>query len=211
MRNLLEVRESTPLTLLMGNDRRMVGLFRLVVAWEKQLLIIVVIARRRMLVPIETTCTSLHMIFGTVVPSPAATNSCSSINLGGVVLVHLLHPVVTVADPVACGFIAGSHHHKRRMMSVLVNDAFGLVHQILVDFLSTAQLHTMIRPRRSFHLQVNTYLVGCCKGCLRRTIRMEADVIQAILLALSEDAQPLGFVGRRITRLWETAVFYRST
>ena len=188
LRNLREIGEGAPLTLLVGQNGRMVRHCRLIVAWEEQLLVVIVITRRGMLVPIQSAGTSLDMIFRAVIPCPAATDTGTGIDLCGVVLFHGLHPFVTVADPVASGFVAGGHHHKRRVVSVFIDDALGLVHQILVDLLSATQFDTMVGPRRTLGLQIDAYTVGSDKGSLWRTIAVETHMVQTILLALAEYA-----------------------
>ena len=93
------------------------------------------------------------------------------------------------------------------MVAVLVDDTFGLVHQILVNFLTTAQLHAMIRPRRSFELQIDAHTVGSSEGGFGWTVRMETDVVDAVLLAFAEDAQPYVFIGGWIASFREAAIF----
>ena len=208
--DFLEVGERTPLALLMGDDGRAVGLLRLIVAGEEQLLVVVVIARRGVLVPIETAGTSLDVELRTVIPCPAAAYAGSGIQLCGVVLLHGRHPVVAVSDPVASGLIACRHETERGMVTVLVDDALGFVHQVLVYLLSTTQLHPVVRPRRSFGLQIDAHAVGSSKGRLRWTVAVETDVVQSVLLTFLEDAQPLSLVGRRIARLGKAAVLYRA-
>ena len=124
---------------------------------------------------------------------------------------HLLHPVVTIGYPVAGRFVAGSHHHERGVMTVLIDDTLRLLQQVLVNRLTTAQLHTMIRPRRTFRLQVHTHTVGSSKSRLGGTVAMEAHMVEAILLALLEDTHPLVLIGWGETCLWKTAVLHRAT
>ena len=162
-------------------------------------------------IPVEAACTTLHMIFRAIVPCPTATNGCATINLRRVVLLHGFHPVVAVGHPVASGFVACRHHHKRRMVAVGVDDALRLLEEVFVDDLSATQANAMIGPRRTFGLQIEAYLVCCGKGSLWRTIAMEAHVVQSILTTLLKDAQPRSLIGGRITRLREATVLHRST
>ena len=69
----------------------------------------------------------------------------------------------------------------------------------------------MIGPRGSFRLKIDTAKVGSAEGCFWRTIRMETNVVNAILAALTEDTHPAFFIGRRISCLWKAAVLHRST
>ena len=220
LRNLLEVGKGAPLSLLVGHDGRVVGKASpspseggegFVVAGEEYLLVVVVAALGSMPVPVEAACPTLHMIFRAVVPGPAASHRGSAINLGRVILLHGLHPVVAVAHPVACRLVASRHHHKRGVVAILVDDAFRLLQQILVDGLSATQANAMIGPRGSLRLQEDAHPVGCRKGCLGRTVAVEAHMVQPILLALAEDAQPLLLVSRRIARLRKAAVLHRAT
>ena len=151
------------------------------------------------------------MILRPIVPGPAATHAGAAIHLGGVILTHLLHPVVAVGHPVACRLITCRHHHKRGVIAVFVDDTLRLFQQILVNLLSPAQPHTMIRPRGSLWLQVDTHPVGSEEGSLWRTVAMEAHMVQTILLTFHEDLHPRLLVSWRITRLWEAAVLYRSS
>ena len=120
----LKVRECTPLSLFVGNDGRVVGCSALIVARILYATVVVVIARRGLPVPVQSTGTTLHMVFRTAVPGPSATYRCTAIHLCRVVLMHLLHPVVTIGYPVAGWFVAGSHHHKRGVMTIFIDNTF---------------------------------------------------------------------------------------
>ena len=95
-------------------------------------------------------------------------------------------------------------------MTVGIDDALRLFQQVFIDLLSPTQLHPMVWPRGTLRLQVDAHLVGSSESSLWRTIGMEAHVVQTVLLHLREDADPRGFVGRRISRLRETAVLHRA-
>ena len=97
------------------------------------------------------------------------------------------------------------------MMSIFINDTLGFVHQVRVYLLSTTQFDAMIGPRRPFGLQIDADAVGSGKGGLGRTIAMKAQMVQSILLALTENAHPRCLVGRGIARLGETAVANGAT
>ena len=211
LRNLLEIREGTPLSLLVGNDGRVVGCSALIVARILYATEVVVIARRGLPVPVQPTGATLYVILRTTIPSPAATYRGAAIHLGRVVLMHLFHPVVTIGYPVAGRFIASSHHHERGVMTVLIDDTLRLLQQVLVNRLTTAQFDTMIRPRRTFRLQVDTHTVCCRKSRLGRTVAMKAHVVETILLAFLEDTHPLVLIGWGKTRLRETAVLHGAT
>ncbi len=163
-----------------------------------------------MAVPVEAACPTLHMIFRAVVPGPASSDGSSAIDLRRVIQLHLLHPVIAVCHPVACRLVARSHHHERGMMTVCVDDTLRLLKQILVDGLPPAQLHTVVGPRRAFGLEIYPQLVGSHKRRLRRTVRVEAYMVESVFLHLSQYPQPRLHVHRSIARLRETAVLYRA-
>ena len=209
-RDLAEVGEGAPLALLMGNDRTLVGHAVLIVPGELNLTIIVVIGMGSTTVPVETTGPTLHMILRAVVPGPATANRGPTIEPRRIITLHGLHPVVAVGHPVAGRLIARSHHDKRGMMTVGIDDAFRLLQQILVDLLSATELYTVIRPRRTFGLQIDTQFIGSSKGSLGRTIGMEPHMVQTILLDLRENTDPRGLIRGGITRLGETTVLHRT-
>ena len=195
----------------MGNDGGVVRLRALVITGELDTAVIVVVAARRTLVPlVQATGTSLDVVLGTVVPSPSAAYRGATIDFGGVVTLHITHPFIAVADPVTGRFVASRHHQERRVMTVFVDDAPRLFSQVFVNLHAPTQLHAVIGPRGAFRLQVNAHLVGSGKGCLGRTIAVEAHVVQAVLLDLAEDFHPRILVCGWITRLWETAVLHRT-
>jgi hypothetical protein len=96
-------------------------------------------------------------------------------------------------------------------MAIGIDDALRLVKKILVDSHATTELHTMIRPRRTLGLQIDAYPVGSSESGLRRAIAMETHMVEPILLALQEDAQPLGLVSGRKACKGETAVLDCAT
>ena len=145
---------------------------------------------RCMPVPVESACPTLHMIFRTIIPGPAATDRCPAIEARGVVFIHLLHPVVAIAHPVACRLITCRHHHERGVMAIGVDNAFRLLQQILINLLPATESDAVIRPRRPLRLQIETYTVGSGKGCFRWTIAVETHMVQSIGFALAEDLQP---------------------
>ena len=212
---LAEIREGAPLSLLVGNDRRIVGrsslsIFRRlgIVTGILYLVVVVIIRVRGMLVPVQASSTTFHMILRTIVPSPAATDGGATVDLRRIVLFHDLHPFVTIVHPVSCRLIACCHHHKRRVVTIGVHDTLRLLQKILVDLLSPAQPHPVVRPGGALRLEIEAYFVGCGKGSLRRTIGMETHVIQTILLAFPEDTLPLFLLHGRIASLWETTVLH---
>ena len=163
---------------------------------------------RGVLVPIEASCPTLHMILRAIVPGPTATDGGSAVEARRVVTLHCFHPVVTVGHPIAGRLIARSHHHKRGVMAVGIHNPLRLLQQILVDLLPATQFHTVIRPRGSLGLKIDSKLVGCGKGGLRRTIGMEAYMIQTVFPDLRQDAHPRLLVRWRIAGLGKTAVLY---
>ena len=75
-------------------------------------------------------------------------------------------------------------------MTVGIDDALRLLQQVLVDLLSATEFYTVVRPRRTFGLQIDTQFVGSSKGSLGRTIGMEPHVVQTVLLDLRENTDP---------------------
>ena len=61
--NLLEVGERAPLALLVGNDGFVIGFATFIVTREEQLLVVVIITMRGVLVPVQTTCSGLDVVF----------------------------------------------------------------------------------------------------------------------------------------------------
>ena len=210
LRYLLEVGEDTPLSHFMSHDRVRVGLLLLVVDGILQQLIVVVVAVRRSLIPVQASCSGLDMIVGPLFPSPATAHAGSAVDAVGVVLPHRLHPVLAIGHPVSGRFVACRHHAERRMMSVGIDDSQSFVQKILVDGHPSAQPHAVVRPGGTFGLQVETQPVGHAESRFRRAIGMEANVVEAVLLALAEHSLPRRFVCRRVARLGERAVAHRA-
>ena len=75
-------------------------------------------------------------------------------------------------------------------MAIGINNPFRLLQEIFVNFLTTTQPHTMIRPRWPLGLQIEAHPVGSREGSLRRTIAVETHVVQSVGLALLEDLRP---------------------
>ena len=209
--NLVKVGEGAPLALFVSDNRTVIRHAVLIVPGERYLTIVVVIGMRGVLIPIETTGPTLHMILRTVVPGPAATNGGSTIESRRVIALHGLYPVVAIGHPIAGRLIARSHHDKRGMMAIGIHNTLRFLQQILVDLLSPTEFHTVVRPRRPLGLQIDTQFVGSGEGSLWRTIGMEPHMVQTIRLDLREDTGPRGLIRRRIARLRETAVLHRST
>ena len=194
----------------MGNDGRVVFSRILIVPRTDYLVIIVIIRMRCMPVPVESSGTALHMILRAIIPSPSTTDGSATIQPCRVVFFHLLHPVITVTYPIACRLVTSCHHHKRRVMAIGVDNTFRLLQQVRVNLLPLTQFHTMIGPRRTLRLQIEAYLVGSGKGCLRGTIAMETHMVQTIRLTLPEYLQPRFLIHGGIACLGETAVLHRS-
>ena len=189
-RNLVEVGEGAPLALFVSDNRTVIRHAVLIVSGERYLTIVVVIGMRGVLIPIETTGPTLHMILRAVVPGPATTNGGSTIESRRVIALHGLYPVVAVGHPIASRLIARSHHDKRGMMAIGIHDTLRFLQQILVDFLSPTEFHTVVRPRRPLGLQIDTQFVGSGESSLWRTIGMEPHMVQPIRLDLREDTGP---------------------
>ena len=209
--NLPEVGESAPLPLFMGDDRRVVINRVLIVARTEYLAVVVVIATGGTTIPVKSTGTTLDMILGAVIPGPTATDRSTAVDAGGIVTLHFLNPEVTILHPITGWFIARSHHDKGGVMTVCVNDALALLQQITINRLSGQQLHTVVRPRRTFWLEVETHFISCCKSRIRRTIGMKSHMVETVFLTFSEDTEPRCLIRRRVTRLREATILHRAS
>ena len=151
------------------------------------------------------------MVFRARVPLPAAADTGRTIDARGVVGFHRLHEGSPPLHPTSCGLIAGGKHDERGMVAIGIKDGAPLVHEVFVDGLAVAELHTVVGPRRSFGLQVDAEAVGSHEGSLGRAIAVEADVVETVLLTFPEQTHPRGGVGGRIARLREAAVLHGAT
>ena len=190
LRHLAKIGKSAPLALLVSHDRTIVSDRVLIVLRELHQAIVVVVSTRLPLIPVESSRSSLHMILRPIIPGPVATYRSPAIEPRRIVTFHGLHPGVAVGHPVAGRLITRSHHHKRGVMAVGVHNAPRLLQQILVYLLPLAEFHPVIRPCWPLGLQIDTHLVGSGKSGLRRTVGMEAHVVQSILLHLRKDRDP---------------------
>ena len=93
-------------------------------------------------------------------------------------------------------------------MTIAVEDGTALVGEVFVDGHSVAELHAVVGPRRSFGLKVEAQAVGSDEGGLGRAVAVEAHVVEAKVLANTENAFPGGGVGGREACLGETAVLH---
>ena len=66
----------------------------------------------------------------------------------------------------------------------------------------------MVRPARSFRLQIETDQIGSDESCFRRTERVEAHVIQAIVTTNAEHPFPGSYIHRSIACQREITVFH---
>ena len=146
LRALLEVGEGAPLSLLVADDGRVVGLGALVVAREGDVAVVVVGGLRLTAVPVEATCTTLDVILRSVVPGPSAAHVGAAVDAPWVGLLPVVHPVVTPLHPSTGGFVARAHHHKRGVVAIGLHHASCLVHEIGVDGLSGIELDAVVGP-----------------------------------------------------------------
>ena len=215
LRNLLEIREGAPLAHLVGHSRivHIEGYRRSALLNHTNHIPIEVVFRLRSLfVPIQSTCTTLYMILAFRIPGPTATNGCATIYTALIsCILPFFHKIAYPFHPVSRRFIARSKHAEARMIAIFLNHSLGFLHQIMVDGHAIAQLYTMIWPRWTFGLKIDSHLIGCRESCLGRTIRMESHHIESILLAFSENTEPRNLIGWRITGFRETAVAHGST
>ena len=152
------------------------------------------------------------MVVAIGIPSPASSNRGTAINPARVARgMPVVDEVVAPGHPVAGRLVACCKHTERGMVAIGSHHALSLLKQITVYGHATAQLYTMVGPRRSLWLQIQSHLVGSAEGSLGRTIGVEAHMVDAIAFAFAEDVKPRRLVGRRIARLREAAVLYGST
>ena len=124
---------------------------------------------------------------------------------------HLLHEVNAPIHPVAGRFVASCEHDERGMVAVGVEDGKALVGKILIDGHPITQFHTVIWPRWTFGLEIETEAVSSHESSFWWAIAMEAHVVETVFLADAEDAFPRGGVGGRETCLGETTVLDGAT
>ena len=207
---LPQVGKRAPLSLLMGDDGRVVGHAVLVVAWKVQVFVVVVHALWSRMIPVEPASPTFHVIFRAIVPRPSATYVKAAIDASGIRLLPISHPAVAPSDPITSRFVAGRHHQERGMIAIASHHTLRLVHEITVDGHAAVHLHTMVGPARSLGSQIEAYLIGRCERSLRRTVAVETHGVETILFALDKDVLPTRHVGRREARKREVAIFYRA-
>ena len=214
LRNLLEIWEGAPLSHLVGHSRlvHIKGNQRSsLLNHTNHIPIEVVFRLRSLLVPIQSARTTLYMILALRVPSPTATNGCTTIYTALIArLLPFFHKVANPFHPVSRRFITGGKHAEARMIAIFSNHSLSFLHQIMVDGHTIAQLHTVVWPRWTFGLKIKAYLISSRESRLRRTIRMESHHVESILFAFLEDTEPRSLIGWRITRFRKTAVAHRS-
>ena len=74
-----------------------------------------------------------------------------------------------------------------------------------------ADAGALVGPRRTLDLIIHAQLVGGAEGGLRRAPGVEAQVIEPVCLADSNDPPPCRFVGRRVAGQREDAALQRPT
>ena len=104
--------------------------------------------------------------------------------------------------------VAQCHHHERWMVAVGLQNFLALVEQIAHEAFI---LRIEIAPERQFGLQVDTQFVGSLETSLGWTPRMEAIVVDAIVLGHSEIVLPRSYVHRNMTCEWEHAGIMLTT
>ena len=88
--------------------------------------------------------------------------------------------------PPARGFVAEGEHHERRMVSIGVQDPFRLVEGEAGDL----RIRPVPAEERQFGLKVEAEFVRRLKRGIRRTPRMEAHVVEAVVLHRPEVRAP---------------------
>ena len=97
------------------------------------------------------------------------------------------------------------------MITIFVSNSHALFHQIFVNRFAPSQSHTMIRPRRTFGLKIETRQVSSHKSRFRGTIAMEAHMVEPIRFASLKHLHPRLHIGWRVARVGEVAVLHRTT
>ena len=99
-------------------------------------------------------------------------------------------------------FIAKGKHTERGVVGIFAHDSLAFGQQELHQH---GVLGVHIAPERQFGLQVDAAFVSRHKGSFGRTPRMEAHVVEAILLAHGEVVAPRIHVHRHMPRQWPHA------
>ena len=139
---------------------------------------------------VQPAHTGFHMVHAFRLPSPTASDRRAGVHMTTVRLLPIVHEIAHPSHPVARRFVAAGHHAKRSIIAIRLVHALRFFHQITVDIHSVPQLHPVVRPARSFGLQIESHTVGRRKGGFGRTERMETHVVQPIAPANAEHPFP---------------------
>ena len=209
LRYLFEIGEGAPLALFVGDEwSRVFGVVRcrFEVTWQTDSIAVIIVATGLTAVPFQAAGAAFDMVLRAVVPFPSAADAGRAVDARGVVGFHLPNEVDAPFHPSPCGLVASCQHDEGRVMAIAVEDGTTLVREVAVDGHAVAELHAVVGPRRPLGLKVETEAIGSHEGGFRRTIAVEAHVVQAVVLAFADDTLPRGGVGGREARLGETAV-----
>ena len=150
------------------------------------------------------------MILIVRLPLPAVSNGGSCVYTTWIGCFPIIHELADPCHPTTGRFIAASQHAVRSVIPIFLGQCNGFVHQVFVNRLSVTQSRTVVRPARSFRLQIETDQIGSDESCFRRTEGVEAHVIQAIVTTNAEHPFPRSYIHRRIACQWEVTVFHRT-
>ena len=103
----------------------------------------------------------------------------------------------------ATGLVSIRHEHKRGMVAVGRQDALSFLIEPLVDWLAISHA----RPGGDFHGKIETEFIRRNERGLGRAEGMEADMVQTMSLADTDNALPRRNVRRGITGQWKDAAF----
>ena len=199
--DLIEIREYAPLTCFVWYIR----LFHRVDSCT-----IIRFTFRLRTCPTKSACAGFHMILIVRLPLPAVSNGGSCVYTTRIGCFPIIHELADPCHPTTGRFIAASQHAVRSVIPIFLGQCNGFVHQVFVNRLSVTQSRTVVRPARSFRLQIETDQIGSDESCFRRTERVEAHVIQAIVTTNAEHPFPGSYIHRRIACQWEVTVFHRT-
>ena len=148
------------------------------------------------------------MVFIVRLPLPAVSYRSSCVYTTRICRFPIIDKLAHPCYPASGRFVTTSQHTVRCIISVFFSQGNCFVHQIFVNWLSVTQSWSVIRPTRTFRLQIETDQIGCDKSSFRRAERMKTHVIQTIVAANAEHPLPGSYVHRSITGQWEITVFH---
>src|ERR1035437_650681 len=119
----------------------------------------------------------------------------------------MFDPLGQARFPVAVRFIAGREQHKRRMIAVGTENAFGFGVEHFFHRTAGAE----VIPHAAFDLEIKPELIGGFKRGFGRTPRMKSHVVQAPVLARLKNLLPRFNIGLWIAGQWKIAAEMRAS